>query len=425
MSQYSKFIFERYEFDKSTGQLKLYYGYDDALKFCESYHFDFQFVKYDEAALDRALQLLFFMAGVSYYKLFLAPEIVVQAGQLDAATAAFLGKTYERGLGEFFYVNQLDPQTPVSFPSNTPELAPLSIEGLSGQLIGLGGGKDSLVSVELLRNQPKVATWSLNHRSQLEPLAARVGLPHLWVEREWDQQLRELNSQGALNGHIPISAILSCVGNIVGILSGYRDLVVSNESSASEPTLNYQGVDINHQYSKSLEYEQDFQACLHRLFSDSLRYYSFLRPLSELRIAELFADLGFHKYLGVFSSCNRAYRHGEHQMFWCGECAKCAFVCLILTPFVEADQLMGIWGKNLLLEPSLEAKYRQLLGIEGDKPLDCVGEIKEARTAMRLAQKKYPELEKYRFEIPADYDFRAWGGQSMPDEIFSLLKKQC
>jgi hypothetical protein len=425
MSQYQQFIFKRYEFDKDTGKLRLYYGYDEALELCESYHFDFQFIDYDEAALDRAIQLLFFMAGVSYYKLYLAPEIVVNAGQIDATLAAFLAKTYERGLGEFFYVNTLDPKTKIHFPSNCDELAPLPIAELSGQLIGLGGGKDSLVSVELLRDQPKVATWSLNHRSQLEPLATRVGLPHFWVAREWDEKLRELNAGGALNGHIPISAVFSCVGNIVGILSGYQDLVVSNESSASEPTLHYEGMDINHQYSKSLEYEQDFQACLQHLFGDSLRYYSFLRPFSELRIAELFARLGFDTYLGVFSSCNRAYRHGEHQMFWCGECAKCAFVCLILTPFVAADKLLGIWGgKNLLLEPSLETTYRQLLGIEGDKPLDCVGEVKEARAAMRLAQKKYPELQKYSFEIPADYDFRAWSEHTMPAAVFAVLQNK-
>jgi hypothetical protein len=423
MSQYAQFIFKRYEFDKSTGRLQLYYGYDDALEFCESYNFDFEFVDYDEIALDRAIQLLFFMAGVSYYKLYIAPEIVVNTGEIDETLASFLSKTYQRGLGEFFYTNQLDPKTSVSFPVNSSALTPLSITGLDGQLIGLGGGKDSLVSVELLRDQSHVATWSLNHHSQLEPLAARVGLPHFWVEREWDQQLGELNSQGALNGHVPISAILSCVGTIVGILSGYRDLVVSNESSASEPTLQYRGIDINHQYSKSLEYEQDFQACLRHLFEESVRYYSYLRPFSELRIAELFSRLGFDKYLGVFSSCNRAYRHGEHQMFWCGECAKCAFVCLILTPFVEPTPLLGLWGgKNLLLEPRLEDTYRQLLGIQGDKPLDCVGEIKEARAAMRLAQQRYPALEKYIFDLPSDYNFRTWSDHAMPDEVYASLK---
>ena len=424
MSRYQKFIFKRYEFDAGRGMLRLYYGYDEALEFCETYSFDFDFADgYDAAALDRAVQLLFFVAGVSYYKLYLAPEIAVEAGRIDEPLAAFLNKTYQRGLGEFFYVNQLDPQTKVAFPVNSPALEPIRAAGRPGQLIGLGGGKDSLVSVELLRGQPRAATWSLNHRSQLEPLAARAGLPHFWVAREWDRQLAELNKQGALNGHVPISAIFACAGTIVSHLAGYRDSVVSNESSASDPTLTYQGVAINHQYSKSLEYEQDFQACLERLFGDSVRYYSFLRPLSELRIAELFAKTGFEKYKDVFSSCNRAYTHGQHHMFWCGECPKCAFVFLALTPFVERTALEALWhGKNLLLDPALESTYRQLLGIAGDKPLDCVGEVKESRAAMRLAQGAYPELKKYEFELPADYDFRTWSAHAMPDEVFAILQ---
>jgi hypothetical protein len=425
MNQPRSFIFKRYDFDKQRRTLRLNYGYDTGLEFRETYIFDFEFADYDEIALDRALQTLFFLAGVSYYKTYVPPEIVVKTGQIDEVLAAFLGKTYQRGLGEFFYVNQLDPRTPIAFPVNSPELKAIEPSTEPGQLIGLGGGKDSLVSVELLRDQPRVATWSLDHRSQLEPLVELVGLPHFWVARKWDRQLLELKSQGALNGHVPISAIFSAVGAIVGILSGYRDVVVSNESSASEPTLRYQDVDINHQYSKSLEYERDFQAVLHHLFGDSLHYYSFLRPFSELRIAELFAQLGFIKYKHVFSSCNRAYTHDQHHMFWCGECPKCAFVFLALTPFVAREELEKLWdGENLLLDPALEPTYRQLLGIEGDKPLDCVGEIKESRAAMRLAQEIYPELDKYRFEIPDGYDFRAWSGHAMPDEIFSVLRNK-
>jgi len=423
MSKYRQFIFKRYEFDRPQKTLKLYYGYDDQLEFCETYTFDFDFADYDAAALERAIQLLFFMAGVSYFKAYVAPEIAVQAGEIDAPLAAFLGKTYQRGLGEFWYVNQLDPHTAVTFPVNSGGLSPVQTDVPAGRLIGLGGGKDSLLSVELLRGQPRLATWSLNHRSQLELLASRVGLPHYWVGREWDQQLGALNKQDALNGHVPISAIFACVGNIVGLLSGYRDLVVSNESSASDPTLHYQGIDINHQYSKSLEYEQDFQACLEHLFDSSLRYYSLLRPFSELRIAELFAQRGFDTYHDVFSSCNRAFTHDQHHMFWCGECPKCAFVFLILTPFVERPRLEQLWhGKNLLLDPALEPTYRQLLGIAGDKPLECVGEVKESRAAMRLAQQQYPELAKYTFDLPGDYNFRAWSKHAMPPQLFALLQ---
>lgn len=424
MSKYRQFIFDSYEFNAEDGTLALHYAIDDALHFTETYHFDFPFAEYDPKVLDRAIQLLFFIAGSSYYKTYIPPEIVVRMGDLDAELAAFCSKTYERGLGEFWYINNLDPKTPVAFPTTASDSLPLLAGNGIGQLVGVGGGKDSLVTIELLREQgADIETWSLNHRDQLTPLVRRIGLPHYWVERTWDEQLYSLRDQGAYNGHIPISAIFACAGIVTAILAGKRDVVVSNEESANEPTLTYQGVPINHQYSKSQEFEGDFQRILGRLYGDSLRYYSFLRPLSEIRIAELFAGVGFEKYKDVFSSCNRAFVHESHHMSWCGQCPKCAFTYMALAPFVPRGELESVWvGKSLLLDPGLEPTYRQLLGIEGDKPLDCVGEVKESRTAMRLSEDQYPELQgAYQFELPDSYDFRALGGHQMPEDIYTLF----
>lgn len=421
---YRRFRFLGYDFDASAKLLELHYGYDDELSFTERYRFDFEFAQYDADVLDRAFQHLFFTAGVSYYKAFLAPEISVEAGNIDAPLAEFLSQTYQHGLGEFFYVNQLDPRTPVTFPVNSDSLPAVSAPNNTGLVIGIGGGKDSLVSVELLRGSGlDIATWSLDHKPQLSPLIERIGLPHYWVEREWDRQLLELkDNPDAYNGHVPISAIFACVGTIVAILSGRRDNMVSNEQSANEPTLTYDGVAINHQYSKSQEFERQYQELLQHNFSDSLRYYSLLRPLSELRIAELFAGNGFEKYHDVFSSCNRAFTHDSDHMFWDGKCPKCAFVYLALAPFVPAEKVQSLFsGKNLLLDPELESTYRGLLGIQGDKPLECVGEVKESRAAMREAQKTHPELAKYQFDIPADYDFRALYSHEMPPEIWSII----
>jgi hypothetical protein len=426
MNKYQTFNFDSYDFDSSSGTLDLHYSLDNSLQFTEIYRFTPPFTHYDPAVLDRALQALFFMAGVSYYKTYVPPTITIHKGELDANQAAFFSKTYQRGLGEFWYVNKLDPTTPVHFPATATEAVQPLAYNSSGQLIAVGGGKDSLVSIELLRKSASpVSTWSLNHRPQLTPLVDRVGTEHIWIERAWDTQLLDLNKQDALNGHVPISAIFACVGTVAAILYDKRDIVMSNEQSANEPTLHYQGVAINHQYSKSSEFEQDFQAYLtHNFGAEGPRYYSFLRPLSELYIAELFAGLGFEKYKGVFSSCNRAFTHASDQLFWCGECPKCAFVFLVLTPFVERGALEALWGgKNLLLDPSLEATYRQLLGIEGDKPLECVGEVKESRAAMDLAKKIYPaELAKYRYELPESYDYQAFGAHHMPPEIYAILQ---
>lgn len=424
--KYQTFVFDSYAFEPQSKTLTLRYALDAELSFAETYRFDFDFADYLPEELDQAVQSLFFMAGVSYYKTYLPPKISVNQGQLDAQDASFFRKTYQRGLGEFFYVNNLDPQTVIPFPTTTQkEPSRVTPSERKGQLIGLGGGKDSLVSVELLRNQANTATWSVGHRPQLTPLVGRTGLPHLWVERQWDPQLQTLNAEGAYNGHVPISAILATVGVVVAVLSGYQDVVVSNENSANEPTLTYQNIDINHQYSKSLEFEQDFQAHLARKFDESIRYYSFLRPLSELKIAEIFARVGFDKYKGVFSSCNRAFTHASDSMFWCGECPKCAFVFLALTPFVDRQSIEALFhGKNLLLESSLGATYQQLLGTAGEKPLECVGEAKESRAAMRLAQQVYPELSSYEFELPDSYDYRALAAHSMPADIYQILISQ-
>ncbi len=424
MNNYQKFIFVGYEFKPLEKTVELHYAVDEALHFTETYHFDFPFVDLDYIAIDVAIQQLFFIAGISYYKTFLPPEIEVKQGVIDGPLAAFLRKTYQRGLGEFYYVNKLNPRTETPFETDTQDLAAISFN-TEGLLVGLGGGKDSLLSVELLRDSGlDVATWSLGHRTQLTPLVERVGLPHYYVEREWDPQLTSLNKNGVYNGHVPISAIFAAVGTIVCILTGRRDHVVSNEQSANEPTLFYDGVAINHQYSKSQEFERDCQEFLKHAFGNSIRYYSLLRPLSELRIAELFAA-HFETYHDVFSSCNTAFRRGSTHLFWDGACAKCAFIFLALTPFIGQSKLEALFGgNNLLLDASLEPTYRQLLGIEGNKPLDCVGEVREVRAAMKLAQELYPELGKYEFELDSTYDFRALAGHEIPSEIWEIIRPQ-
>ena len=159
MSKYQTFVFKDYIFDKDSKTLTLRYGYDDKLSFSEKYTFDFDFVDdLPNAALHAAFKQLFIMAGVSYYKMYLAPVIETQNHAVDDYEAGFFSKTYQRGLGEFFYINKLDPKTAINFPASTSSAKLLGYTPNEGLLIGVGGGKDSLVSIEILRDQPKVAT---------------------------------------------------------------------------------------------------------------------------------------------------------------------------------------------------------------------------------------------------------------------------
>lgn len=426
MNTYQSFNFEDYGFDALSKTLTFHYSLDSTLFFQEIYSFNFDFVDYNEQILDKAIQHLFFIAGVSYYKTYVPKNIVVNAGSINKNEADFYAKTYEKGLGEFWYVNNLDPKTKINFPvTDTTNIYDQTIpEDRSGFLVAIGGGKDSLVSLELLRANTagEIATWSLNHEEPLKPLIERMSSTHYYVNRIWDSKLTQPGiMSGSYNGHVPISAIFACVGVIIAILTGKKDVVMSNERSADEATLLYRGTEINHQYSKSSEFEKDFQALLQNSFKEGVRYYSLLRPLSEIQIAKLFAGPLFDTYQDVFSSCNRAYVHGSKKLFWDGLCSKCAFVYLILRLYVEDSKLDILFGENLLLKPELDGTYKQLLGIASDKPLECVGEIAESRWAMDQMKQVHMELARYNYQPVPESKIFYLGTSNMPNEIESLV----
>ena len=417
MSQYQTFSFDEYTFDSDTKTLIFKYSIDEQLHFTEEYQFDVEIDKnLDQKALDRACVVAFLIAGVSYYKTYLPPLVSYKNLEVDQNLADFLSKTYQKGLGEFFYVNNLDPKTPINFPVTSDPPEKLEVNS-SGALIGIGGGKDSIVTVEKLRDHD-TATWSLGHRQQLEPLVAKLNTQHCFVSRKIDEQLVKKSLLGAYNGHIPVSAIFASIGVVLAILVGKKDVIFSNEAAANEPTLTYRGIEINHQYSKSLEFEQDFQDILAENFGDSIRYFSYLRNLSELQICEMFTKY-FDKYSGVFSSCNRAFVQSSDQLFWCGKCPKCAFVYLGLANYIDESKLMKLFGgKNLFLDPDLVQTYKMLVGMDQSKPLECVGTIDECRWAMAQLTEKYPSLKA--FDLTNNYDHSARAEHSIPADYEPL-----
>jgi UDP-N-acetyl-alpha-D-muramoyl-L-alanyl-L-glutamate epimerase len=422
-----RFIFEKYAFDETSKTLEMTYKVDDTHTFTEKVVFNFEFINYNKEALDRACNLIFFVSGVSYYKAFVPAEIIVRGGYINAELSQLLQTTYQEGLGEFFYVNNLDPYTEISFPIN--EKKPLEQLNLdtTGMMVGIGGGKDSLLSIELLRKHYDISTWSVGHREPLQKIVNEVGLEHSWVDRLIDPQLIELNKHdGIYNGHIPISAIIASVGAAVCVLTGKQYHVVSNESSASEPTLTYKNKDINHQYSKSLEFEIILKSYLNHMFGESIGYFSLLRPFTELYIAELFVKNAFDKYKRVFSSCNKAFRRGSTEAFWCGECPKCAFVFLALSPFISQDELRHMFGdKDLLSDPALQETYEMLLGITKHKPLECVGTLSENKKAMELIARSRPEIsERYVFENEPAYDYRTLSQHAIPNDVWEALSTE-
>jgi hypothetical protein len=375
------------------GQAQFVYAFDDGPELVERIGFpDPPVLAPDrEAAFQSSLRLLHLIAGVSYYKAGVQARIAIDAGSLDAATAELLDTVYLHGLAEFAYQNKLDLRGTILFPSERSGsiTVPATLKLPRRSLVPIGGGKDSLVSVEMLKTvrEPMTATW-VSSSELIAACAARTALPTLNIRRQLAPELFEYNRLGAWNGHIPVTAINSAILVCAAILYGYDAIIFSNEQSASVATLEYDGQQVNHQWSKSLEFEQRLRAYTKSHIAVDLDYFSLLRPWSELAVTREFSRVTL--YDDVFSSCNRNFRiRGERPADrWCGQCPKCHFVFLALAPFVTKPRLLAIFGRNLLDDASLAPGFDALLEYREHKPFECVGEGRESRAAMfALAQR--------------------------------------
>jgi hypothetical protein len=373
-------------FDAGTGEARLAYAFDDGPELVETVRFPGAPFALDGArgvAVQRALRLLHLIAGVSYYKAAVPPQIVVEGEGIDAATAALLESIYENGLGEFAYRNGLSLRGKIRFPASAQTPAAVDAGLRRHAVVAIGGGKDSLVSIEALRalGIEQTVSW-VGSAPLIKACAERTGLPTLNITRTLSPLLFDYNKQGALNGHIPVTAVNSAILAMAALLQGVDQVVFSNERSASYGSLIPGTGEVNHQWSKGWAFEQAFAAYLRSHVAADLSYYSLLRPFSELAVARQFARLD--RYDQHFSSCNRNFHLlGERPaQRWCGICPKCHFVFLALAPFMPKPRLMGIFGRNLLDEPEQAPGFDALLEYRDHKPFECVGEGRESRAAM-------------------------------------------
>ena len=388
------FRFVGAEFDAASGVARLVYAFDDGPDLVETITIPGAPFRLDAAraqAAQRALQLLHLVAGVSYYKAAVPLEIQYPVDAdgvgLDGETTALLELVYLQGLGEFAYRNRLDLRSRIRFPATAAvpagDAAPAGLRAHA--LVAIGGGKDSLVSIEALRSAgiAQTVTW-IGGSQLIRACADRTGLPTLNIGRQIAPELFAYNRLGAWNGHIPVTAINSAILVFAAVVLGVDQVVFSNERSASYGSQIEGTGEVNHQWSKGWAFEQAFAAHVRRHVAPELRYYSLLRPLSELAVARQFAKSDH--YDAHFSSCNRNFHLlGERPASrWCGICPKCHFVFLALAPFMPKPRLVAIFGRNLLDDPGQVAGYDALMEYRGHKPFECVGEARESRTAMAL-----------------------------------------
>lgn len=438
--------------------LFVYHGYDTEYRdgnFCIGYHFEvpglcrfapqWKIPCAQPDLSDPALHRLVFSLGltelVSYWKIACPPEVEIRCGTLTAEQAEWWKTLYFGGLGEFFYRNgiQTDPD---SFMHITCTGEPIpdspAAKKLSGRLIPVGGGKDSIVTLNLLQGQLENAyAYQINHRSSSEAEALLAGIPKeriCEVSRTLDPNMLECNKKGFLNGHTPFSAIVAFSAVLVAYLHGLEEVILSNESSASESTVSES--EVNHQYSKSYAFERDFFAYERDFLRCGIRYFSLLRPLTEFQIARFFAGCD-PQYHALFRSCNA----GAKQDRWCGHCAKCLFVAVILLPFLPYEKITGILGSDILNLPEMEPVLNELTGAAPNKPFECVGSRNEVNIALCLAAERMEQnkekmpllLEKYRSgKQYAAYcgDARHFGQEwdenhNLPADLAELVREKC
>lgn len=385
-SAHSTFRFTGRSLD-AGGAIQLRYALDDSIEFVETLRLPTQPGRQaDVAALDPLLDLLHWVAGVSYYKTAAPPEVACETGSPSPAVAAFLDVLYSDGLGEFAVVNTLPHVPRPAFPVGSAPSRPAGpTTDPSSVLVPIGGGKDSIIALEIVRRSGlDFALFSVRDEPAMQRTAEVAQVPRLIADRKLPLDLlRDINAAGALNGHVPITAIIACVALLTAALNGYDAVALANERSASQGNVVYDGIEVNHQFSKSARAEALLRAAAAET-APGIDIFSILRPASELAIARRFAAMP--EYHGAFTSCNTIFRLDPalRRASWCADCPKCRFVFLILAPFMDPDALAAIFGSAMLDDDSQFDGFALLTATGGHKPFECVGEEEESLAAISL-----------------------------------------
>jgi UDP-N-acetyl-alpha-D-muramoyl-L-alanyl-L-glutamate epimerase len=386
---YPQFVYEQFTIEQNPAGLTLTFLFrvGQQYTFRPTLHFESRSFPADSLLSDTARSMAFHIGMVemiSYWKAFCCPEIIIKPYSLNESQQAFWHKLFYHGLGEFFYTNDINPDAEklfsFSFENNSPALPAASEEKgrNNAVIIPVGGGKDSVVTLELLkqRNYQTIALV-INPREatrRVISIAACKDEDVIHIQRHIDPLLLQLNDQGFLNGHTPFSALLAFVSSYAAYAYETGHIALSNESSANEPSI--PGTGINHQYSKSFEFEKDFRAYYRQHILKNNNYFSFLRPLNELQIAAIFST--FKKYHTAFRSCNA----GSKTDAWCCNCPKCLFTAIMLLPFSGQQPVSMMLGEDILKKTSLIKTLDELTGVADNKPFECVGTVNEVNAAL-------------------------------------------
>lgn len=415
-SLYPVFSYNAYSYNvvESGIEIKFEYSIGEKLRFAPELllrKVDWPLIGDSLGELDGLVFHLGLIELLSYWKVTCSPVIEVGCGYLDPDQTAWWNRLILNGMGEFFFTNSIDFADDgfVAISVNGATCAahkPLDLKLRQRSLVPVGGGRDSAFTLRTLGTGTRpFRAMILNPTPAPLRVAALVqGPPPIVIERAIDPLLLDLNRNGFMNGHTPFSAYLAFLGALCLAVYNYSEIVIANERSANEPNTFFGGLAINHQYSKSFQFETDFDEYLERYLLPSARYFSFVRSLNELQIAREFARIP--EMLCAFRSCNRMQRSDG----WCRACAKCVSVYITSYPFIDSAKLREVFGTDLYELGCTVEIARAIMGHGTHRPLDCICGADEATVSIAMAIEAHerrgealpPALAELRGDVEAD-----------------------
>ena len=434
-NMYPEFYYHGFDVEDNNDHILVTYDFEikGLMRFNPTLKVPKKVNNYDKNLLNKMIFSLGLCEMPSYWKATCSPKIILECGALDDKQTAWVKKLMLNGLGEFFYTNKITPEEDfVSITSSGNTYPFTDNNDYKGYLVAVGGGKDSIVSLEILKNESDKSAFIVNNRKICFDCAEVAGVNNIInPERLFDAKIIELNNRGFLNGHTPISSCIAFIAYISAYLNGIKYIVLSNESSSNEASV--KGTNINHQYSKSFEFENDFRWYVNNYLTDKIEYFSLLRPLSELEIMKIFTK--YPKYFKHFISCNNGGKRKNIGISdgWCCHCSKCLFIYIMMSYFVDENTMIDIFGENLLDNKEMLNYFLELLGKTDNKPFECVGTIDEVNFVVNnLILKGYDKpylLDYYKnnFEVykPDDSIITKLNDEhNVNDYLLNLLKEE-
>lgn len=335
-----------------------------------------RFEQVNQEIIERLTSIAGFIIATSYWKATVSPVFETSGSGLIETRSGFWDRFMTASFGEFTYRNGLTQQVLggplVSVKGTTAHRKrPIIWPTESSPLVLYSGGKDSSAALELFeKNNIEFSQILFNTTEKQREKALKHGAVDTYeITRTLDPKLFELNDSGYLNGHTPFSAMLSVLGLILATVTGHNQVVAANTRSDETSNLFWQGQAINHQWSKTIEFERMLKELTDAVGGP--RYVALFRPLYEL---QLISGLDSRNFI----SCNRMFKEGK----WCGVCPKCIWIWLAVAAIDTADIATDLIGSDPRTKPETISTLRSMAGLAEEHPFECTGSPEEVSAVL-------------------------------------------